>query len=89
MNIDTIYKLSIRKLSEAKSDGEIQRVVSAFDREFEEHLKHLNEDYAKHERCMKEELNRQEREFETRMEALRAEREAIDKEIESVLGLIA
>lgn len=89
MDIDTIYKSTMRKFSKAKSAGERQRVISEFNRECDEYLVRLNAGYAKEAARMKEEMDRQEREFEAMMEARRAEREALDKEIEAVLGSVA
>jgi len=89
MSIDKIYKSSMRELSKAKTVGEMQRVVSKFDRKCDEHMKRLNDYYAKCEARMKEEMDKQRREFEATMEARRAEMEALDKEIEAVLGSVA
>ena len=86
MNLDTIYKSSMRKLSKAKSVGEIRRIESEFNRECDKFEKNLNDCYAKQEARMKEEMDRQEREFEARMEARRAEAETLNKEIEALLG---
>jgi len=89
MSIDTIYESSMRKLSKAKSVGEMQRIVSEFNQECDEYVKQINDDSAKFEARINAEVARQEREFEALMEARRAEREALDKEIETVLRTVA
>lgn len=86
MNLDTICKTSLRKLSKAKSVDEIRCIESEFNRECDEYEKDLNDYYAKQEARMKEELGKQEREFEAMMAANRAEMEEFDKEIEALLG---
>ena len=85
MNLDTICKSYMRKLSKAKSVGEIRRIESKFNCECDEYEKNLNDCYAKQEARMKEEMDRQEREFEAKMEARRAEAKALNKEIEALL----